>query len=136
MKKLTFLLLFSIICLYNVLGQDSYLYNEIKRADTLNEQKFSIKQIYPNPFCGVDLCRFSIGDTSVLDISLYDKDSLRVVKYFKGTLDPGNYEFNVFDNLPKSVPEGLYYIKLESESIKNKTLSTKFSAFMKVFKLR
>ncbi len=80
----------------------------------------SIDSVYPNPFNPSTTISYSTAKNEALKISVYNLKGQRIASLFDATQLPGRYSLNwdARDDAGKPVASGIYYLKLETPSIK------------------
>jgi len=66
--------------------------------------------IYPNPFRGATNVSYSLTETGIVNLSVYDETGKLVTTFTNGIQVPGNYQY-IFNSSGNAMP-GLYLIKL------------------------
>jgi len=90
-------------------------YNVLKIADQdiVQPEKFSLSQNYPNPFNPVTHIKFSLTETNLTTLNIYDVIGRKVQTLVNERLSPGAYEI-AFD--AGSLASGTYFYILNSGS--------------------
>lgn len=73
--------------------------------------------MYPNPISAIEHCRFTIADTSNVQIILYDIKGNEVANICDDILKPGKYQFLLFNNDKIKINSGIYIVVLEAGTI-------------------
>lgn len=85
---------------------------DIQKLETL-PTKFSLKQNYPNPFNPTTKIEYSITETSVVKLKIYDILGNEISNLVNKTQTPGNYRYT-FDG--SNLTSGTYLIQLQAGS--------------------
>lgn len=77
--------------------------------ENINPNSFYLSQNYPNPFNPITTINFSIPNSSIVSLTIYDALGKEIIKLIDKELIPGNYSVN-WDASKYS--SGVYYYKL------------------------
>ena len=87
-------------------------------AGTALPQRLALLANAPNPFRDATRLRYTVPREMKLSLSVYDRTGRRVKRLFSGVVQPGvrTAMWNGRDELGRSVAQGIYFWRLESET--------------------
>jgi flagellar hook assembly protein FlgD len=90
---------------------------------------FSLEQNYPNPFNSETTFRYNLGETSHIDISIYNEMGQLVCNLVDEKKESGHYtiKWDGSNNHGNSLGTGLYFIKIKTD----KSVSVRKVLFIK-----
>ncbi|MDD5362383.1 MAG: hypothetical protein PHN88_09640 [Ignavibacteria bacterium] len=121
MKKTIMLVFIFILCLVSgfVKAQSYDTLGYVKRVDSSSACGYRMERLFPNPYCAVYQCKFSVADTSVVKIILCDTNNIVIIKICDGVLKPGKYAFDLLPHFLKKSMETPsmhhFLVKLDAE---------------------
>ncbi len=93
--------------------------SEVKESEVASDQSpvtsYQLAQNYPNPFNPSTRIAFSIKESGVVQLSVYNLQGQEVRTLVSGQMNPGHHTimWNGRDNAGKIVPSGIYLYKLQ-----------------------
>jgi hypothetical protein len=91
----------------------SFNYSTILNAEILPPLVYSLEQNFPNPFNSSSVIRYSVPETSHINISILDILGNQIQTVVDEQQNPGAYEFNWNAS---GLPSGVYFYQLKSSS--------------------
>ena len=112
---------------YNTQHNGSILYVDNLSFDTpitsvnggMNDglpNSFALMQNYPNPFNSTTIINYSLPNTSIVTINLYDVLGNEIATLLKEKKSSGNYKIELNTN---NLTSGIYYYQMRTNSFKN-----------------
>lgn len=83
------------------------------KLNTVIPTEFKLFQSYPNPFNNKTIIEFSIPETELIKLELYNLLGQKAETLINNVLTNGTYRFPFENN---ELPSGIYYLKLSSEN--------------------
>lgn len=91
----------------------------INQIGDIIPEKYNLSQNYPNPFNGVSNIEFSVPNTSVISLKIYDLNGREIETLYNGKITGGNYKVQWNS---KELPSSIYFYSL---FVNNKLVDTK-----------
>ena len=140
MKRIIQIVIMVMMCLTSgiVKSQSFDTLGFVERIDSSSVVGYNLEMYYPNPFSPTYAIRFTIGDTSIVNLILCDTNWNIVSKVCDGVLNPGKYKFYMLRCLKEPLIEGYYIVKLDAITSRKRFdfRKTKFSSEIKVMVIR
>ena len=91
-------------------------YSKIIEVDLGSQMNYELSQNYPNPFNPSTTIRFSVSESSMTNLSIFNSLGEKVEELINEVKEPGLYtvEFNA-----KDFRSGIYFYKLQSDNFNN-----------------
>jgi hypothetical protein len=89
----------------------SFEYSDVIQAEITVPFDFALEQNYPNPFNPSTTIRYSVPQTSIVNIKVYNLIGQEVTELINETKSAGKYEINFESN---GLASGIYLVKMQA----------------------